>query len=164
MTRFGEAGSVLRSRTAVVRATRLLLAVATVAALGGWLISHDWRWAATTGLGCYVVYTLVLLRPARRTLPGFEAALALPPAHPLEEAADDVARCALPLGLSLWMWTGARWPALAGVVLTVTTLWLTTSLQNGRARAARQERRVEDVVEGALTEWRHMDDPAPDTD
>jgi hypothetical protein len=155
---------VLRSRTAVVRATRLLLAVAAVAALGGWLVTRDWRWAATAGLGCYVVYTLVLLRPARRTLPGFEAALALPPAHPLEEAADDVARCALPLGLSVWMWTGARWPALAGVVLTATTLWFTTSLQNGRVRAAQRESRIEDIVEGAMTEWRQLDNPAPGPD
>jgi hypothetical protein len=155
---------VLRSRTAVVRASRLLLAVAAVAALGGWLISGDWRWAATAGLGCYVVYTLVLLRPARRTLPGFEAALALPPADPLEEAADDVARCALPLGLLASMWTGSRWPALAGLVVTVTTLWLTTSLQNGRVAAAQRESRVEDIVEGAVTEWGRHDDPGPDPD
>jgi hypothetical protein len=110
------------------------------------------------------VYTLVLLRPARRTLPGFEAALALPPADPLEEAADDVGRCALPLGLLASMWTGARWPALAGLVLTVAILWLTTSLQNGRIAAARRESRVEDIVEGAVTEWRQDDDPGPDPD
>jgi hypothetical protein len=148
----------------VVRASRLLLAVAAVAGLGGWLVSGDWRWAATAGLGCYVAYTLVLLRPARRTLPGFEAALALPPADRLEDAADDVARCALPLGLLVWMWTGARWPALAGLVLTVTTLWFTTSLQNGRVAAARRESRVEDIVEGALTELRQEHDPGPDAD
>jgi hypothetical protein len=155
---------VLRSRTAVVRASRLLLAVAAVGGLGGWLVSGDWRWSATAGLGCYVVYTLVLLRPARRTLPGFEAALALPPADPLEEAADDVARCALPLGLLASMWTGARWPALAGLVLTVTTLWFTTSLQNGRVAAAQRESRVEEIVEGAVTEWRREDDLGPDPD
>jgi hypothetical protein len=163
MTDMEAGGSVLRSRTAVVRASWLLLAVAAVVALGGWLVFRDWRWAATAGLGWYVVYTVVLLRPARRTLPGLEAALALPPADPLEEAADDVARCALPLGLSVWMWTGTRWPALAGLVLTVTTLWFTTSLQNGRAAAARRESRIEDVVEGAITEWHQMNDPGPDS-
>jgi hypothetical protein len=127
---------------------RLIVPVVLIlSALVPLLVTDDRRWSFTGLCVSYLAVILVLRMAGMRRMAATSSVAfmrePLPEATRGEDAADLLAHSLIPVGVLVWVWTGAWWTAVAGLVLCLVILAATSHRQNRRDLDRRFEADVE---------------------